>query len=259
YFAISRRREYLADASAARLTRYPEGLASALENISHSTEDLSRANRATAPLYIVNPLKKAGRALSNLTSTHPPITERIKILRAMAGGAGLMNYQKAFNRVHGKKSDLIPPSGLKESGVPVRPPSSTAAAGAGGRAQKRELGDLLRAVNRYAFLTCVACGLKIKTPPDLKKEAFPCPRCDHEVNVPAAGLATAAAVLEGVQEATKTRSPGARAQESPVYQRKGKGWETFSCTCGRALQLSPSFGASHITCSKCGRRIMVKR
>ncbi|MHC4946298.1 MAG: M48 family metallopeptidase, partial [Planctomycetota bacterium] len=79
YFAISRRREYLADASAARLTRYPEGLASALDNISHSTKDLSSANRATAPLYIVNPLKKAGRALSNLTSTHPPITERVKI------------------------------------------------------------------------------------------------------------------------------------------------------------------------------------
>ncbi|MBT8382457.1 MAG: M48 family metallopeptidase, partial [Ignavibacteria bacterium] len=87
YFAISRKREYLADASAVRYTRYPEGLASALEKISDSSVDLKTANKVTAPMYIINPLKPKGRKLSNLTSTHPPITERVRILRGISGGA----------------------------------------------------------------------------------------------------------------------------------------------------------------------------
>jgi heat shock protein HtpX len=85
YFAISRKREYMADASSALYTRYPEGLASALEKIAASTGQLKSANQATAPMYIMNPFRKEKRPASNLTSTHPPISERIRILRSMAG------------------------------------------------------------------------------------------------------------------------------------------------------------------------------
>ncbi len=81
--AISRRREYLADANAARLTRYPEGLASALERIALDPEPLEVANKATAHLYIVNPLKEHGGAMNSLFSTHPPVEKRIEILRSM--------------------------------------------------------------------------------------------------------------------------------------------------------------------------------
>ena len=80
--AISRKREYLADASGALLTRYPEGLANALEKISRNPNPLKAANRATAHLYITNPLKNKG--LPKLFSTHPPVEERIKRLRAMS-------------------------------------------------------------------------------------------------------------------------------------------------------------------------------
>jgi len=79
--AISRKREYLADATGALLTRYPEGLASALEKIAVDPEPLEVANRATAHLYIVNPFK--GKTLLTLFSTHPPIEDRIKKLREM--------------------------------------------------------------------------------------------------------------------------------------------------------------------------------
>ncbi len=82
--AISRQREYLADASAAELTRYPEGLASALEVISRDQEVLEAANRATQHLYIANPLKGKQRAGKSVFSTHPPIEERIDRLRAMS-------------------------------------------------------------------------------------------------------------------------------------------------------------------------------
>ncbi len=81
--ALSRQREYLADASGALLTRYPEGLASALEKIANDTEPLAEANKATAHLYIANPLSDHESWLNNLFDTHPPIQERIRRLRAM--------------------------------------------------------------------------------------------------------------------------------------------------------------------------------
>ena len=79
--AISRKREFLADASGALLTRYPEGLARALEKISQDTAPLEEANRATAHLFIANPFK--GESVSKLFMTHPPIEERIALLRGM--------------------------------------------------------------------------------------------------------------------------------------------------------------------------------
>jgi heat shock protein HtpX len=84
-FAISRRREFLADASGAQLTRDPLGLAGALEKIAADAQPLKHANRATAHLYIANPLaKKKMKETAGLFDTHPPIQERINILRAMA-------------------------------------------------------------------------------------------------------------------------------------------------------------------------------
>jgi heat shock protein HtpX len=85
--AVSRQREYLADASGSLLTRYPEGLASALEKIAKDTEELEQANKATAHLYIANPfhLDSTGKSswLAGLFNTHPPLQDRIKRLREM--------------------------------------------------------------------------------------------------------------------------------------------------------------------------------
>jgi heat shock protein HtpX len=82
-FAVSRQREYLADASGALLTRNPEGLARALEKISADPDPLEVANKATAHLYINNPLREHTSFLNNLFTTHPPIPERVAVLRAM--------------------------------------------------------------------------------------------------------------------------------------------------------------------------------
>ncbi|PIZ69243.1 MAG: zinc metalloprotease HtpX [Candidatus Portnoybacteria bacterium CG_4_10_14_0_2_um_filter_43_36] len=79
--AISRKREFLADADGALLTRYPEGLASALEKISQDQTPLRAANKATAHLYIANPFR--GKNISKLFMTHPPIAERVRNLREM--------------------------------------------------------------------------------------------------------------------------------------------------------------------------------
>jgi heat shock protein HtpX len=84
--SISRQREYLADATAVQLTRNPKGLADALQKISGDREVLEAANRATAHLYIVNPVKKFEKRAKGLFSTHPPIEDRIEILRSMETG-----------------------------------------------------------------------------------------------------------------------------------------------------------------------------
>lgn len=85
--AISRKREYLADASGALLTRYPEGLASALEKISSYGRPMARASHATAHLFIADPFggekRTIGQRIGNLFMTHPPAEDRIRILREM--------------------------------------------------------------------------------------------------------------------------------------------------------------------------------
>jgi len=177
YFAISRKREYLADASAVRLTRYPEGLASALEKISNSDLDLQKANKITAPMYIVNPLKKKGMKLSDLSSTHPPISERIRILRNLQQGANFKNYQQAFEIVKGKKSDLIPSSALNDpSSISIIQPLVTQQTFEEMKTAKREVGDVLMKLNDFKFVNCT-CGLKIKIPPAFKQSSFKCPKC----------------------------------------------------------------------------------
>ena len=85
--AVSRQREYLADASSVELTRNPYGLERALAKIASDQEVLEVANRATQHLYIVNPIKKFEARASGLMSTHPPIVDRINRLRALTGQA----------------------------------------------------------------------------------------------------------------------------------------------------------------------------
>lgn len=83
--AVSRKREFLADASGVLLTRYPEGLARALEKIGATTvSPLDHANQATAHLYISNPFGPQAKGMTKLFSTHPPIAERVAALRAMS-------------------------------------------------------------------------------------------------------------------------------------------------------------------------------
>jgi heat shock protein HtpX len=110
HLAISRKREYIADASSAVYTRYPEGLASALEKMAESPTQVRSANNATAPMYTINPFTRRGADLASLLSTHPPIKERIRILRSM-GGTMYQNYEAAYEQVHGR-GKIIPPSAL---------------------------------------------------------------------------------------------------------------------------------------------------
>ena len=172
YFALSRKREYLADAGAVRLTRYPEGLAGALEKISTSTEEMVSANKVTAPMYIANPLR--GLKAASLFSTHPPIKERIKILRNLSRGASFKDYSDSYSQTVGSKT-IIPASALQDT-EPVDIRQGSGAKAASSKKQLRDIGDIMRKVNQFVFLTC-ACGLKMKIPPNFKAPKIKCPRC----------------------------------------------------------------------------------
>ena len=176
YLAISRKREYLADASSALYTRYPEGLASALEKIAASTEQIKSANNATAPMYIINPFRKGGRVAEDLSSTHPPISERIRILRSMAGNVSLAGYESAYNQSHKGGGGIIPGSALAAVNAAVQGnPASTGVIPAE-KERAREASDALWKLNKYQEITC-NCGLKFKIPPDFHSNTFACPRC----------------------------------------------------------------------------------
>lgn len=177
YFAISRKREYLADASAALYTRYPEGLASALEKLAASTGQLKSANKATAPMYILNPFRKKGRAAANLTSTHPPISERIRILRSMAGGASFAEYDSAYSKVHKGGGSIMPAATLAAVGaVPLRAAEVEATPAEGREKRVRQTSELMWRLGNYKTITC-DCGTKLRVPPKFKKSTIRCPHC----------------------------------------------------------------------------------
>ncbi len=183
YFAISRRREYLADASGALYTRYPEGLASALEKIAGSTLELKSANQASAPMYIMNPFRRGGKPATDLTSTHPPISERIRILRSMAGGASLADYEKAYREVSQSGKGVIPAPALQgASSLATRAPAAVEKEP--GRIERaRETSDVLWGFSDYSLINC-DCGTKLRVPPAFKADSIRCPHCGRVHPVP---------------------------------------------------------------------------
>jgi heat shock protein HtpX len=175
YLAVSRKREYLADASAAQYTRYPEGLASALEKLGSATGQLKSANQATAPMYIVNPFRKKGMKASDLSSTHPPISERIRILRSM-GGASFGEYDQAYRQVRQKDKGVIPVAASGIAHLSIERPDTTGDAGELWRA--RETSDTMWRLNKYQTIEC-DCGTRLRVPPRYNKSRVTCPHCSR--------------------------------------------------------------------------------
>jgi heat shock protein HtpX len=180
YFAVSRKREYLADASSALYTRYPEGLASALEKLATSDVHVRTANKATAPMYTIDPFQKKGMSVESLTSTHPPIAERIRILRAMAG-ASLTDYERAYRQAKG--AGIVPATALALDGlagtVALRAPSAETKP-VEEFPQKleraRETSDLMWRLNNYKTIPC-ECGTILRIPSSFRAPAVRCPHC----------------------------------------------------------------------------------
>ncbi len=242
YFACSRRREYLADAGAARFTRYPEGLASALEKIAAKAAGAAKVNRCLVPLYIVNP--QAPGFWGGLSSTHPPLKTRVAILRGMEG-AGYQAYEAAYRKIQGESSrclggrsmDQDEPTAIR---CPAGEPNKTQSA----VERAKEAVDLIDRLGNFLLVPC-ACGVRIKVPPNLKRDSVGCPRCGTQHAVPRVEAAESSA--------DRTRQSGKPMQ----YRRKHSDWESFRCSCGHVVQLSPSSTAPHVRCPSCKNTINI--
>lgn len=236
YFACSRKREYMADAAAAVYTRYPEGIASALEKIAGAALPMDHSNRALVPMFIVNPLA-ASSGVVGLFSTHPPTEERVSILRAMGGGAGFANYEQAYKLVMGGGALIGARTLAADQPAPVRAPS-----GEGPIETRRETRNLMHQLHGYIPVPCT-CGMTTRLPQSYSGSQVNCMRCGTLLNLP-----TPAERAKG-----RTGEPApAPAERQMTYRRKSPGtWETFRCVCGHSIQLSPQFTGLQMRCPKC--------
>ncbi|HES59663.1 MAG: M48 family metallopeptidase [Calditrichaceae bacterium] len=190
YFACSRQREYLADAGSAQFTRYPAGLASALEKISQNQSENFTKSRTLAPMYIVNPLAATGKS-NNLFSTHPSTEDRIRILRGMTSGSSLKAYEKAYQGIHGG-SGILGKSTLQDSkdqGIRSAQTDKHEA-----KKSMRDVKDILHKAAGYGLLTC-SCGVKMKIPKETDYSKVKCPRCGTVHGVPMEFLSAAAIAM----------------------------------------------------------------
>ena len=239
YFTISKKREYLADASAARLTRYPIGLASALEKIAkHSSVDF--VSKITAPMFIVNPHFTGGDEDSLFSaSTHPPIYKRIAILTQLqhGGKVSLENYQKLYEKELSTSGLFSKTTLNSDKSEAVRAESTEKF-----NESRTDVADIILANTGFKIVTC-ECGLKIKLPPSDLRMKVVCPRCRKEVSV--SGQNAAAAENDG---------------DELVFRRKNKNsWESFPCRCGNfTFQLSPLFRGTYVVCKRCKTKVKIE-
>ena len=238
YYACSRGREYLADASAARFTRYPAGLASALGKISRGIGSRKNVPRALAPMYIINPLQAIDSW--QLFSTHPPTDKRMAILRSMGGNAGWRDYEAAYQEVVGGKACLDARTCFSEQSVAARAPQVEPEARTDAVERAREVIDLLDRMAGFVAIAC-PCGVHIKAPPGLRAPSIRCTRCGRQHAIPRA----------------ESGGASAESDRSMQYRRTSEGWESFQCVCGHSLQLSPAFQGRRLECPHCKRSIAI--
>ncbi|HVR43571.1 MAG TPA: M48 family metallopeptidase [Thermoanaerobaculia bacterium] len=221
YLAISRRREYLADASGAQYSRYPEGLASALEKIGGSTRKLRTATQATAPMYFVNPLKVTARGLANLSATHPPLADRIRILRSMGGMADLRAYDEAFRKVSGRAVGVVP----------------FRAAEQGGRTEAK----------KPSPVPVPSAGSPMPMPMPLP---MPMPGSGGG---PSAGMGLPGMAALAPAAAAEAASHVQRVRETTDLLWKKQGYTIIDCPCETRLKIPPAHRRRKIDCPHCGR------
>jgi heat shock protein HtpX len=126
-------------------------------------------------MYIINPFRKRGMSAEDLTSTHPPISERIRILRAMAG-VSYEDYSKAYQEIRHTNRAFIPAGAAAITGSTAIRHAQPETAQLDEVERARETNNALWNVSNYRTITC-ACGTRLRVPPTYKQSQIRCPHC----------------------------------------------------------------------------------
>jgi heat shock protein HtpX len=184
----------------------------------------------------VNPMQAL--AAVGLFSTHPPTESRVRILRSMGGGVGYVDYDAAFKKITGRQGCIGKRTLSEDAPSQARAASPQAAETREETVTRsRDVGNLMGRLDGLTMLTC-PCGVGIKIPAGATWASIPCPRCGRDNAVPKA-------------------HPAAQPDQPLRFKRQGKGWESFQCSCGAGINLSPAFAASTKICDRCGRTIEI--
>jgi heat shock protein HtpX len=238
YFAISRKREYLADAAATVYTRYPEGLASALERIQAHAAGLP-GNKVAHAMCIVPPQAAAASGeTESWSSTHPPTSKRIAILRSMGTSAGLAAYEEAARQTLGG-AGVVPRGDLSEAS----PLQARTGSEEGPIMDRPDVRKSVQAARGFRVLHC-ACSMEIRIPPGYESDTIRCIRCSASHRVDEA--------QELRIEPTGLNQPASLA---PSFLPQ------IRCDCGHRIRVRPqaigSAPGESISCERCGATHLV--
>ena len=135
-------------------------------------------------MYIINPLKRTKKAAADLTSTHPPISERVRILRSMAGGASVYDYNTAYSAVHSGKNVMGAAALTGAAPVAIRGARAAVAEPEPTRVERaRETSNVLWKYSKHKLVNC-QCGTKLRVPPNYKHSNIKCPHCGRINTIP---------------------------------------------------------------------------
>ena len=193
----------------------------------------------------MNPIQQLSAA--SLLSTHPPTESRVKVLRAMGGRAGYVDYAAALRAIEGNESRLkaLETAQQSQESLAARPPFDEPETPETAIQRAQEVSDIVDWFAEYLVVPC-ACGMRLKIPPDYAREDVLCPRCDRLHKMP---TAEPAAAIAGPAAMDSTQAGDLR------FQRRSEAGFVFRCTCGQVIQLGPEYPLSYTVCANCNRRI----
>jgi heat shock protein HtpX len=182
FYAVSRKREFLADAIAVQLTRYPEGLASALEKIRNNAQEQLSVNSMNEAMFIVNPYCSSAMSIWNIGKTHPSTTDRIRILRSIGAAEGFGNYHEAFRSTTGMQHRQMARSKKLQDILEIRPAFEEATYS--DTSDQPAAQNAFPETHSHSFIDCT-CGMKLKIPDGFgtNKPEVICPACGRRYAV----------------------------------------------------------------------------
>ncbi|MBN1327285.1 MAG: hypothetical protein JW996_04985, partial [Candidatus Cloacimonetes bacterium] len=218
-----------------------------------------RLNLSNSPLYIVEPESLEFPGLLQPPETHPPIANRIKILRSLGSVISFSNYTAVYNEVLNVNKTLFPRDIIEdETKLETKQRDIAESNILDPAVSLRKMKDIIHYLDNHFIVKCT-CGLKIKLPKDFPCHELHCPRCGYIHYLDKKEFILPEQVIQD-QLQSDTEEPVPDPAIPMVYNRTPdpSDWESFNCLCGSPKHLSPNFRKKYFFCTNCGRKIILR-